>query len=489
MSESTPPTLTSVGIDIGTTTTQVVVSELALERSGVGAVAVDIAETTVVHRGEIHETPLLDRRTLDTDAVSDLVESELEAAGYSAAEIDSGAVIVTGESSYKENAEALVTQIADSAGEFVVAAAGPQLEAVLAGKGSGAAAQAAESRETVLNVDVGGGTINMCLFSGDDVVETRCLSVGGRLLRFDRSGRVTHVSEPAARLVANHDLDIDIGARPTDDDLRRLATAMADAVFDTIDGSPLSPETESLTIGPSEYAAVDVDSVVFSGGVGRLISTPEPRPDDETTDDARFAFDDFGVVLAAAIRRRLDERSLRVRRPDEDIRATVVGVGTQTTSFSGTTTHIDESALPLRNLPVVEGPAVGPDHDRDAVARRVQRCIERGIELYELNDETPFVLSLPSISPLSYDRMKLVARAVDEAYGRCFASDYPRIVLTRQNCAKALGQQLAAACNTAAPLVVVDEVAARDGDYLDIGEPVVTGQTVPVVVKSLAFGG
>ncbi|WP_224333794.1 ethanolamine ammonia-lyase reactivating factor EutA [Haloprofundus halobius] len=482
MSEENPPTLTSVGIDIGTTTTQLIVSELTVDRSGIGAVAVDIGETTIVHRGEIHETPLLDRQTLDTDAVRELVESELDAAGYSPPEIDSGAVIVTGESSYKENAEQLVNHIADHAGEFVVATAGPELEAVLAGKGSGAAAWAAENQETVLNVDVGGGTTNMCLFSGDDVVETRCLDVGGRLLRFDQSGQVTHISEPAARLVAIHGFDIEGGTQPTNAELRRLAAAMAESIFDTIAGPPLSSVTETLTIGSSEYTGETVYAVVFSGGVGRLISATE-----ETSGRSPFAFDDFGLHLASAIQRRLERSSLRVRFPDEDIRATVVGVGTQTTSFSGTTTHIDDAVLPLRNLPVIEAPVVTEQQDHDTLVSELRSCFERERELYEIDEQTPFVLSLPSITPLGYERIRGLARAVDEVYEQCFASESPRVVLTRQNCAKALGQQLRSTSNADAPLIVVDEVVASDGDYLDIGDPLESGQTVPVVVKSLVF--
>ncbi|QCJ45858.1 ethanolamine ammonia-lyase reactivating factor EutA [Haloprofundus sp. MHR1] len=483
MTENSPPTLTSVGIDIGTTTTQVIVSELTVNRSGIGAVTVDIGETELVYRGAIHETPLLDRQTLDTDAVRGLVESELDAAGYPASTIDSGAVIVTGESSYKENAEELVTHIATRTGEFVVAAAGPELEAVLAGKGSGAAAWATESQETVLNVDVGGGTTNMCLFSGDDIVETRCLDAGGRLLRFDESGHVTHISEPARRLVDIHDLDIDVSTQPTDAELRRLAAAMADLIFDTIEGPPLTSVTDSFTIGTSGYSEKTVDTVVFSGGVGRLISTIE-----KADECSPFAFDDFGVVLASAIRRELDRRSLQVRQADEDIRATVVGVGTQTASFSGTTTHIDESVLPLRNLPVVEGPAITENQDPNLLVSELQRCFERGCELYESDETSPFVLSLPSITPLDYERIKALAQTLDEVYKQYFTSGFPRIVLTRQNCAKALGQQLRSASNTTAPLIVVDEIVASDGDYLDIGDPLEGGQTVPVVVKSLVFG-
>ncbi|MFC6823538.1 ethanolamine ammonia-lyase reactivating factor EutA [Halopelagius fulvigenes] len=482
MSGSDPSTLTSVGIDIGTTTTQLVVSELSIAASGVGAVAVEIGDVDVVHRGDVHETPLLDRRTLDVDAVGKLITSELRLAGHSPSSIDSGAVIVTGESAYKRNAEELVNAVAEDSGDFVVAAAGPELESVLAGKGSGAAAWALDGGRTVLNVDVGGGTTNMCLFAGGGAVETRCLAVGGRLLRFDESGVVTHISPPAERLLERCDIDVAVGSRPSDGELSRLATAMSDAIFDAIRGGPVGPVTESLAIGSSDYSDGAVDTVVFSGGVGRLISD-----DDSTPARSPFEFGDFGVLLAAAIRDRAEESTLSVRRPDEDIRATVIGAGTRTTSFSGTTTHLDRSILPLKNLPVVEAPPLEQDHEYEEIETRLRACFERGMELYEADEGTPFVLYLPAIEPLSYDRMTALARAVAGVYEQYVGSEFPRIVLTRQNCAKALGQQIQRV-DAAAPSLVIDEIVASDGDYLDVGEPVVAGEAVPVVVKSLAFG-
>lgn len=482
MSGSDPSTLTSVGIDIGTTTTQLVVSELSIAASGIGAVAVEIGDVDVVHRGDVHETPLSNRRTLDVDAIGELIASELRLAGHSPSSIDSGAVIVTGESAYKRNAEELVNAVAEDSGDFVVAAAGPELESVLAGKGSGAAAWAADGQRTVLNVDVGGGTTNMCLFSGDETVETRCLSVGGRLLRFDESGVVVHISPPAEQLLAQYDIDVGVGSRPSDDELSRLATAMSDAIFDTIRGGSVGPLTESLTIGSSEYSESDVDTVVFSGGVGRLVSDT-----DRTLASSPFAFGDFGVVLASAIRDRAEGSSLPVRRPDEDIRATVIGAGTRTTSFSGTTTHLDRSMLPLKNLPVVEASPLEPDHGSEEIEMRLRACFDRGGELYDASEETPFVLYLPSIEPLGYERITALARAVVPMYQQYFGREFPRIVLTRQNCAKALGQRIQLV-DSAAPSLVVDEIVASDGDYLDIGEPVLAGESVPVVVKSLAFG-
>lgn len=482
MSGSSSTVLTSVGIDIGTTTTQVIISELTVSSSGLGAVSVDIEKSQITHRGAIYETPLVDEHTLDVPKIQTLIESELESAGYSPPDIDSGAVIVTGESSYKENAEELVKLLAEDTGEFVIATAGPELESVLAGSGSGAATWAAENHQSILNVDIGGGTTNMCLFSGPEVVETRCLDIGGRLLRFDSDGRVTHLSEPAKFLIDACELDIHVGTKPSDEQLSQLATAMVDAIFDTIAGDLVQPDTRALTIGDADYSTRDVPTVMFSGGVGRLVQAERNSPT-----DLQFLFHDFGEVLASAIRSRLEQSPLSVHEPTEDIRATVIGAGTQTTSFSGTTVHLDESLLPLKNLPVIEGSPIESGQDREYIAQEIACCIDRGLELYETTHSNPIVLFLPSIETLSYDRITTLAQALADVYDARFTNNQPRIILTQQNCAKALAQRLRAVSDSSALLIVIDEIAANDGDYIDIGESIMTGRTVPVVVKSLVF--
>jgi Ethanolamine utilization protein, possible chaperonin protecting lyase from inhibition len=299
---SDPPTdsastLTSVGIDVGTTTTHVVVSELAVESDSIsGTEKLGIGDRTVRFRGSVHETPLIDPETVDTDAVAGLITADLETAGVAPEEIDTGAVIVTGETARTANAEPLAHQLADESGNFVVATAGAALEAILAGQGAGSAAHAAESQTTVANVDVGGGTTNTAIFDADGVVETRCLDVGGRLVGV-ADGTLTKLADPARTISEAHGLGLSVGDPVDPDKLSALASAMATLVIDSILGPPYDRLTLQLAIGSLPEEPQALDTVVFTGGVGRLVG--EYANSAVGTDP--FAYNDLGPLLAKAL--------------------------------------------------------------------------------------------------------------------------------------------------------------------------------------------
>ncbi|WP_121743807.1 ethanolamine ammonia-lyase reactivating factor EutA [Natronorubrum halophilum] len=483
-------TLTSIGVDVGTTTTHAVISRLRVETPPGGAAGPEIADREIVYRGAVRETPLLDPETIDVDRVAALVGRDLEAAGVTPDEIDTGAVIVTGETARRANAEPLVHQLAEDAGRFVAATAGASLEAVLAGRGSGAAARAGETGGLVANVDVGGGTTNVAIFDGNDsggdgtgadsdgvtVRETRCLDVGGRLVAFDDRRRVVSLSSPARTLVEALDLPIETGTSPVESALEKLVAAMADRIVDLCTGPPFDDLTRALAIGHLPDESLALDGVVFSGGVGRLVESP---PDDP------FAWGDLGGSLAAALADHPQVRSWPVCESAEDIRATVVGAGTESTTLSGRTVSLERSMLPLRNVPVSAVPGVSECSDA-ALERRFEERVGRLLERHDPDEVDAVALSIDDVGPLAYDRLRAVADALAPALA-ALSPSLAVVVVTRQNCAKVLGQVLRR--RTDRSLLVLDELVVRDGDFLDVGEPISGGESVPVVVKTLAFGG
>ena len=185
--------LRSVGLDVGTTSTQMIFSELTVEnKASVFAVPeMEIARRDIRYRSPVYFTPLLDESHVDAEALRELVAEEYRKAGIRRESVDTGAIIITGETSRKENARAVLDALSDFAGEFVVATAGPDLESVLAAKGAGAVDYSQRTGKTVLHMDIGGGTSNIALIRDGKIERTGCLNVGGRLLKFDGGGTIT----------------------------------------------------------------------------------------------------------------------------------------------------------------------------------------------------------------------------------------------------------------------------------------------------------
>ena len=155
--------LLSIGLDVGTTTTQLILSELLVENKG-NAFSVPemvIGERSLLYQSPVIFTPLLSGELVDGEGIASWVEKQYSLAGITKSQVDTGAVIITGETSRKENARQVLHHLSGFAGDFVVATAGPDLESVLSAKGAGATDYSAKTGKTVLHMDIGGGTSNL----------------------------------------------------------------------------------------------------------------------------------------------------------------------------------------------------------------------------------------------------------------------------------------------------------------------------------------
>ena len=126
--------LLSVGLDVGTTSTQLVVSELLVENrsSGFAVPEMEITARQILYRSPVYFTPLIEEKLVNGAEIRRIVEEEYQKAGISREKVDTGAIIITGETSRKENAARVVQSLSELAGDFVVSTAGPDLESILA---------------------------------------------------------------------------------------------------------------------------------------------------------------------------------------------------------------------------------------------------------------------------------------------------------------------------------------------------------------------
>ncbi|WP_342748041.1 ethanolamine ammonia-lyase reactivating factor EutA [Melghirimyces profundicolus] len=469
--------ITSVGIDIGTSTTKMVISRLTLENlAGWAQVPrIEIVDKEVLYRSRIHPTPLIASDRVDIEKVLSIVSEEYCLAGIKPGEIDTGAVIITGETANKQNARDMVHRMAGEAGEFVVATAGPQLEGIIAGKGSGAWQRSKETGTTVANVDIGGGTANIAVFRGGELSGTCTLHIGGRLMKFEK-GRVAHISRPLWTLMEAVGCTLRPGDMAEESKVRYLTRQMAKTLSNVLRGELEETDRLLLVGGPPDWND-RVEELMFSGGVGGCLRSPPGWSFRESIN----RHGDLGPVLAQDLLTFPGLRTWHWAEAGETIRATVSGAGMQTIEVSGSTIHADD-VLPIKNLPVFKF----RHHPAEELEKQVKRAIQQGTEMYDPNREgVPFALAMSDLPYMSFRDIRDLSRYLSEALHKEKPSGEPVVLIVDRDLAKVLGQTLSRE-NNGRPVLCIDQVKVEHGDYIDIGK-LLGGRVVPVVVKTLAF--
>jgi len=448
--------LRSVGLDVGTTSTQLIFSELEVEnRAGSFSVPrMEISSRRILYKSPVHFTPLLDAARVDGLALRELITREYDRAGITRQSVDTGAVIITGETSRKENAATVLRELSGFAGDFVVATAGPDLESVLAAKGAGAVSWSERTGKRVLHMDIGGGTSNLALIENGTIRETGCLNVGGRLIKFDESGQVTYVSPVLQGLT-----DLKPGQQVNPEKLEEVAGLLVRALEMAAGLRQRNSLLDKLTTAGTAMEPVDgAVTLSFSGGVADCIEQDRPWTQ----------YGDMGPVLGRAIRKsRLCAGEYVLG--SETIRATVIGAGCHSARLSGSTVFHRNVGFPLKNLPVLRIPG---EFCGDSLAEYLQRQLPR-------QEQTP-ILALTGPAAPEYRDIRDLANGLAEG-----CREGPLLVCLEQDMAKALGQALALRLGDSRSVLCLDRVKLEEGDYLDVGAPV--GPALPVVVKTLVL--
>ena len=460
----------SAGIDLGTSTTQLVISRLTVRNtaSSFAVPKLSITAKEVVYRSEIHFTPLRSDTEIDADALARIVDAEYRRAGIDRSAIETGAVIITGETARKENAREVLSALSGYAGDFVVATAGPDLEGVLAGKGAGCGDYAVQHRVPVLNMDIGGGTANFCLFdAGGEPADTGCVNVGGRLVKMNGEGVITYVSPVLDGLCT-----LRPGQTAGPSELRPVIDLLGSALEETTGLRPRTGLSARLTTNrlPALNSAPP-PLLCFSGGVADLIYTDSPPH--------WLAYGDIGVLLGRAVRESALFAAPHIQ-PGETIRATVIGAGSHATTLTGSTIAYEGVNFPLKNLPVL---AVR-DEEANRSAGELADTISRRLEwFWDGGKPEAVVVALHGLKSPSFDELERLADGLTRGLGPLTEAGLPLMVALEEDMGKALGQAMLCRMPEPRRLLCVDGLDLRTGTYLDVGRPV--GSALPVVIKTL----
>jgi len=470
--------INSVGIDIGTSTTQLIFSKLTIENraSSYMVPRIDIVDTEVVYRSDIYFTPLLDTATIDAEAVKKIVADEYKKAGMTPDDLQTGAVIITGETARKENANEVLSTLSDLAGDFVVATAGPDLESVLSARGAGTDRMSTENRNIIANIDIGGGTSNIAVYQKGNLLDTSCLDIGGRLIKVD-GGRITYIYEKTQKLAKSIGLDISVGQKADVRSLEKLASVMVKQLAMAVG---LVPEDEfHRSLYTNEGTPIDrnikIDGITFSGGVADAIYNPLAGDP--------FRYKDIGPILGERILKEKYFDGVKIYQSEETIRATVVGAGTHTTEVSGSTVRFDDECLPIKNIPVIK-----LTDDEEADLGRMRKAIADRLAIYTgRNKEQAVGIAFTGVGRTTYDAVQDLAAAIIDGIKDYDDPKLPIIIIVESDIAKVLGNALKMVLKPERRLICIDNIFVRDGDYVDIGEPVAGGNVVPVITKTLIF--
>lgn len=461
-------TLLSVGVDIGSSTSHIVFSRLVLRREGGFSTCFRVRERAVIWASPVVLTPYLSATLIDFEKLRAWIEESYAEAAFSPKDIDTGAVVLTGEALTKDNARPILEYFAQAAGKFVCASAGPHHEALLAAHGSGAVALSAAERAAVLNVDIGGGTTKLSLVRDGKVCATAAINIGARLIAFDEDGRVTRLEKAGARLAEAAGVTVAPGSVLSTAARKTIAAAGARTLVNVLSGAPDPLAAELLITDPLDAALSDADCVIFSGGVSEYIY------------DHQTSFGDLGQDMGSSLRQFAQGLPAGVlRKPVQGIRATVIGAGTYTVQVSGTTSFAgDEYLLPLRGLK-----AVSLQYRPDTLFAETITEAFRRFDVMGFGADV--MLSVAIDSDLDYAALRAIASGIAAAaQGR---PDAPVIVNVELDVAQSLGHILRNELELPNPLLVIDGVTVGDLDYVDIGSALGAAQVFPVTVKSLLF--
>ncbi len=461
----------SVGIDIGTSTTQVIVSRLTLENqaNAFSMPRIALTEKEILYKSAIHFTPLLSETRIDAQGVRDIVALEYAKANIKQGDIQTGAVIITGETARKDNAREVLHALSAFAGDFVVATVGANLESSLAAKGAGIDQLSKENRLRILHCDIGGGTANLALYDAGKLLETGCLDIGGRLIKIEpETQRILSITP---KLHARFP-QLALGQKVTPEIFAPVLEEMVETLL-TAGGCADRQEALSYyTTAQTKPLAVHEVQWSISGGVADCLCVHLP-PDP-------FRYGDIGILLGHTLQKAFVQRGIVPLPVQETIRATVAGAGTHSLSLSGSTIYHRAMQFPLKNIPVLRLEA------GEALPETLAETLSKKIHWHADEDGLgQIALAFRGKHAPSYQEVQALARALVQGLDALLRAGHVPIIVLEEDLAKVLGQTLAQQMQGS--LLCMDGVSVQNGDYIDIGQPLAGGQVLPVVVKTLAF--
>ena len=460
--------LTSVGVDIGSSTAHLLFSEITLERLDTRYI---VTERKVLHASRILLTPYRSDGDIDAEALGTFVEQQYAAAGLTRDDVQTGALILTGVAVRRRNARAIGDLFATEAGRFVAVSAGDGVETIMAAQGSGALA-VSQTGGPVVNIDIGGGTTKIALCVGGRITAMTAVEVGARLVVCDGDDRIIRLEPFGQQHAAAVGLSPSLGDTLDAGQRRRLAAQMAATVMAVLNGAG---DASYLRLDPIPALPAEI-RVMFSGGVSEYIAGRET-----------CQFGDLGPDLAHALHAAIVARGHPVSTAVTGIRATVAGASQYTVQVSGSTVFLDPAhVLPLKNMATI---CPQMDLSGDVLdATEIARAVRQGLIRLDLTDGTrPVAVSIGWRGSASYHRLCALGQGLIAGLKPVLDQGHPLVVVSDRDVGGLLGMHCRESEGLTNPIISIDGIDLAEFDFIDIGDVLAETGAVPVVVKSLIF--
>ncbi|MFW9929563.1 MAG: ethanolamine ammonia-lyase reactivating factor EutA [Candidatus Thorarchaeota archaeon] len=467
----------SVGIDIGTTTSHLIFSKISLETDPFKpSKKYNVSKRKIIYQSKIHFTPLINNNSeIDIETLSNLLIEDYKDAKIEIGDIDTGAVIITVESSKKNNAEEIVKKLALSSGKFVAASAGPNFETIIAAQGSGAVEYSKNNECYLIHCDIGGGTSKIAFINKGKIIGTLVVSIGGRLIAYDSQFTITRLETSGEFILKKLKQNLVECNNINNDLIESVSDVMSNYLLNIIKGEDIDKNLSKLIIKnyKNKRKNDSIQKISFSGGVAEYIYRI-----------TKESFGDIGKPLGEKIREKINnDPKLKLVQLNQRIRATVVGASNYTLNVSGCSTYKAKNfKLPLTNIPVIY-PYLNSKMDACIIKNSINEAFQR-IDLNGIENGISIVLS--DIIPPKYEILKEFSIGLNNALLEMVDERTPVIIVSEGDVGNSLGCVIAREAERN-NILSLDEIILKEGDFMDVGVPFEDTQVYPVIIKSLIF--
>ena len=144
------------------------------------------------------------------------------------------------------------------------------------------------------------------------------------------------------------------------------------------------------------------------------------------------------------------------------------------------------SRFPIRSIPVCT-----PRVDRENLSEeQVAEAIRAALVRLDTSVETlkePLVLGFNDPVRTAYTKLTTFVKGVETAILDVVKRGLPVLMVFDTDIGNSVGNVMARETTIRDGILSIDEIKLEEGDFIDIGEPIIEGKIIPVIVKSLVF--